>query len=904
MSALAPPERLGAVPATRHCLDLDALDALPKAPLALSKVIGEQRRLADEELKRLFAEGTDIGELVHARAWVVEQLVLAVWERLIDPDQPLALCAVGGFGRGELHPHSDVDLLILTEDNAALDAPTTQALHHLVQVLWDASLHPGHAVRDVTECITQAQGDVSVMTNLMEVRGIAGDGRLHDALAQALDSEALDSTALWPSDQFFKAKVEEQTERYGQFEDTIYNLEPNLKEGPGGLRDVQMIAWVTQRHFQNATLHGLVEHDFLSEDEYDELVDGREYLWSLRWALHELAGRAEDRLLFDHQRHLATSFGYADANGVAGNADVERFMQRYYRVAMRLARLNERLLQSFEEELLANRAHLPSGPVDEDFQITDGYLELIDPQGFVYQPILLVKMFNVLADHPEIKGVRAATIRLVRAHLYLIDEAFRSDPEVWRLFFALLQSRQGVYHQLARMNRYGVLAALLPAFAKITGRMQFDLFHVYTVDQHTLFVVRNLRRFAHHAHADQFEHAIEVFARIDQPELLYLAALFHDIAKGRGGDHSILGAQDAEAFCQTSGLSAEQTALVVWLVRAHLLMSLTSQREDITDPMVVNRFCAAVKTRQRLDYLFVLTVADIAATSPKLWNSWKDSLLWSLYEASVEQFERGLADPIERDEGVEQTRQEALAGLAPEHHQKAQALWAQWPKRAFLRLDLAQIIWTTEAVLHDDHRPLVAMHSDTDKGVSEVFVHAPDFPGLFALVARELDCMQLNVLAARILTTDNGQSWDLFQVMDHQGQPLNDSDSARLIETLEKQLDAQVVRPLAPRPIPRRLQPFMDPPRIQIRDGRDGLTALEITATDRPGLLSAIAETLVGLGLRLFDARVATFGQRVEDVFMIAQSEGDSLKRLDDTTQAALYVELMQCLKGEDGVDE
>ncbi len=863
--------------------------------MALSKVIGEQRQLADEELKRLFAEGAAIGELVHARAWVVEQLVLAVWERLIAPDQPLALCAVGGFGRGELHPHSDVDLLILTEDNADLDARTQESLHHLVQVLWDASLHPGHAVRDVNDCIEQAKADVSIMTNLMEVRWIGGDHRLFDALAQALTDETL-----WPSDQFFKAKVDEQTERYSQFEDTIYNLEPNLKEGPGGLRDVQMIAWVTQRHFQNATLHGLVEHDFLSEDEYDELVDGREYLWTLRWALHELAGRAEDRLLFDHQRHLATSFGYSDAEDVAGNADVERFMQRYYRIAMRLARLNERLLQSFEEELLANRAHLPSGPVDEDFQITDGYLELIDPQGFVYQPILLVKMFNVLAEHPEIKGVRAATIRLVRAHLYLIDEAFRADPQVWRLFLALLQSRQGVYHQLARMNRYGVLAALLPAFAKITGRMQFDLFHVYTVDQHTLFVIRNLRRFAQRAHADQFEHAIEVFARIDRPELLHLAALFHDIAKGRGGDHSMLGAKDADAFCKTLGLGAEETALVVWLVRAHLLMSLTSQREDITDPLVVSRFCAAVKTRRRLDYLFVLTVADIAATSPKLWNSWKDSLLWSLYEASVEQFERGLADPIERDEGVEQTRQEALAELAPEHHAQAQALWAQWPKRAFLRLDLAQIVWTTDAVLQADQWPLVAIHGDIDKGVSEIFVYAPDFPGLFALVARELDCMQLNVLAARILTTKDGQSWDLFQVMDHQGQPLNDSDSARLIETLEKQLDAQVVRPLAPRPIPRRLQPFMDPPQIEIRDGRDGLTALEITATDRPGLLSAIAETLVSLGLRLFDARVATFGQRVEDVFMIGQTQGTDTQPLDQATRDALRAELLQCLEGEE----
>lgn len=897
MSTPASPERLGAVPATQHCLDLAALEHLPTDPVNLSGIIDAQRAQADQELARLFLEGTDINELVHARAWVVEQLVIACWERLINDTSGLCLCAVGGFGRGELHPHSDLDLLILTAKTDQHDEQMAESLTHLIQVLWDAQLHPGHAVRSLEDCVDQARSDVGVMTNLMEVRHIAGDEPLYRQLEQALAA-----SDLWPPADFFEAKTREQAARYAQFEDTIYNLEPNLKEGPGGLRDVQMIAWVTQRHFQNATLHGLVEHDFLSADEHDELVSGRDYLWSLRWALHQLAGRAEERLLFDHQRALARQLGFDNSQSDASvsNAAVERFMQSYYRVAMRLARLNERLLQSFEEELLANRSHLPSGPVDDDFQITDGYLELIDPQGFVYQPLLLMRMFNVLADNPEIIGVRAATIRLVREHLYLIDEAFRQDPKVLASFLNLLKSPQGVYHQLARMNRYGVLAAFLPQFAEITGRMQFDLFHVYTVDQHTLFVIRNLRRFANQEYKEQFAHAIEVFQRIDRPELLFLAALFHDIAKGRGGDHSELGAVDADEFCRMLPIDEADRALVVWLVKEHLAMSQTSQREDTSDPEVIHRFAARMGHRRALDYLYVLTVADIAATSPKLWNSWKDSLLWDLYQSVSEALERGLSDPVLRDEGVAQSKQEALALLPQSLQERAQELWQALPERAFLRLDVDQLAWTTQAVLDSASRPLVTTRSDADKGVSELFVHAQDFPGLFALVARELDRMQLNVVAARVITTTDGMSWDLFQVMDRDARPINTPDASRLKAILETQLVEQEVRPLPPRPIPRRLQPFMDRPQIEIRPHRSGLTTLEVAATDRPGLLSAIAETLVALDLRLFDARIATFGQRVEDVFIIGQDNqgGQAMGALDEPGAEALSAELMKRLDG------
>ena len=867
-------ERLSAVPATRHCLDLPALWTLPGDHQKLAKSLREARASADDALFEAFAADTDIRELVHARAWVLEQLVLVAWDRLVPAEAELDLCAVGGFARGELHPHSDVDLLILRADGQDSEAESlNQRLERFIQVLWDADLHPGQSVRSIAECVEEARNDVGVATNLMEARLLSGSGKLYAAMR-----EATDPPALWPADEFYAAKCDEQEQRHAQFEDTIYNLEPNLKEGPGGLRDVQMIAWVTHRHFGTSTLHGLVEHGFLSERELDDLVDGRDYLWRVRWALHELAGRPEERLLFEYQRKLAELFGFGSCE--EGNQCVEQFMQRYYRSVMQLARLNERLLQSFDEELLTGRKHLPSADIDNDFRLRHGYLELKDPHAFVRAPKLIMRLFLVLSANPEIRGVRAATIRLVREHLYLIDEDYRTDPEILAMFLALLRSPRLVYSQLARMNRYGVLGALLPPFGQITGRMQFDLFHVYTVDQHTLFVVRNLRRIALGKDPDSFAHAIEVFDRIERPEVLYLGALFHDIAKGRGGDHSELGAEDARAFVDQLDMPEKDRELVVWLVREHLLMSRTSQREDISDPEVVNRFAGLVASQRRLDHLFILTVADIAATSPKLWNSWKDSLLWDLYQSTSEALKRGLEHPVDRQTSVDETRQQALAQLADigAEPSDVEALWQALPPAAFLRLDAEQLVWTTGEVLAAERLPLVAARNLEHKGISEVFVHAEDFAGLFAVVARELDRMQLNVLAARVVTTQNesARSWDVFQVMDANGKPLNRSDGARLKASLAEQLAAKTVRPLPPRPVPRRLQPFMGRAEISLQD-QDGLTMLEVAATDRPGLLSAIAEALVSRGVRLIDARVATFGQRVEDIFLIADEAGTAL---------------------------
>ncbi|MCA1779055.1 MAG: [protein-PII] uridylyltransferase [Xanthomonadaceae bacterium] len=564
-------DRLLAPPASRNCLDLNALEALEQQPESLPLELNKARKHADSVLADAFRQGTDIRELVRARAWVIEQLVLTAWHGLVKAGSGLELIAVGGFGRGELHPHSDADLLILVPDQHEL---AESELEDFVRALWDADLHPGHGVRTLDECIKQAAADVSIATNLMESRLLDGSGTLYEAMRAATEAPAL-----WPADEFFAAKSEEQKQRHDQFEDTVYNLEPDIKNGPGGLRDIQMIAWVTRRHFGTSTLHGLVEHDFLSEREHEDLVAARNRLWRIRWALHEISGRAEERLLFDYQRKLAATFDFDENDG---NGAVEAFMQRYYRTVMRVERLNEQLLQIFEEELLARRKHLPSATIDDHFRLHHGYLELIDEQAFVRQPDLLLRIFLVLSENEQVRGVRAATIRLIREHLYLIDEAFRNKPENLNLFLQLLKRKHRVYSQLERMNRYGILAALIPSFGSITGRMQFDLFHVYTVDQHTLFVIRNLRRIAVGKNRDLFAHAIDRFEHVERPEVLYLAALFHDIAKGRGGDHSELGAIDARNFLNQLEMPEEDRALVVWLVECSARASISWSMQAMT----------------------------------------------------------------------------------------------------------------------------------------------------------------------------------------------------------------------------------------------------------------------------------------------------------------------------------
>jgi [protein-PII] uridylyltransferase len=895
--------RLAAPPESRGCLDLAAIERLEakdgviglEGPdtveriAALRDFLRSAAAKADARLAEQFWSGEDVVQLVHARAWFVEQLLLLAWKKLVPFLDGVSLVAVGGYGRGELHPHSDVDLLILLADDLGEGLPKAE-IEAFVQLLWDAGFYLGHSVRTVAECAEDAADDVVTTTTFMESRLLAGSRELLEAML-----EATSPGRIWSSKAFFEAKFEEQQQRHARYHDTAYNLEPNIKEGPGGLRDIQMISWVTRRHFGARTLHGLVEHDFINEREHRDLVGGQRSLWRIRYALHLLAGRSEDRLLFDFQRQIAERFGFTDSETALA---VEQFMQLYYRTVMRLERLNESLLQRFQEAL--STADEPQArQLGEEFQVRNGYLEPADDHVFVRRPAALMEMFVMLARDESLRGLTATTIRSIRDHLYLVDDAFRESEDVNRYFLELLQQPEGVYTQLQRMNRYGLLAAFMPAFGNIVGRMQYDLFHVYTVDQHTLFVVRNLRRFAYGKYTERFPHARSVFKRIAKPELLYLAAIFHDIAKGRGGDHSELGAVDAADFCARLDIEPAEREMVAWLVRQHLLMSQTSQRKDLSDPLNIQKFAEEVGNTRYLDHLYLLTVADIAGTSPKLWNNWKNKLLWDLYLAAGDALRRGLENPIKRATRVRETRAAALSrlmrrGLDPD---RVNALWETLPEYAFWRLSPDQLEWTTESVVQrSQDGQHIAVRPVQPHGVSELLVCVPDHDGLFAAITSVLDEMALDVMSARVLTTEDGRSFDLFQLMDQHGNVLNEVDAAELVERLEKATSEEWPRAPVQRKMPRRLRHFSAAPQIAFSvDPDEAGTVLQLRCNDQPGLLSRVAAAIYTQNVQVHNARIATFGERVEDTFLISDAGHNPLT---DEAKDALGASIRQHLEG------
>jgi [protein-PII] uridylyltransferase len=842
----------------------------------LSPIIGRYRerlRTGAAALFERFDHGIPVTELVEDHSRLIDRILCELWEQIVPAGAPAALVAVGGYGRQELHPASDVDILVLVDPQAV--APLAGPLEELITLLFDIGLQPGHSVRTVAECASIAASDITVITNLIESRLLTGEAELFEAMRRAIAPERV-----WPSDAFFSAKHREQEARWHKYGDTAYNLEPNIKENPGGLRDIQMIAWVAKRHFAAETLHDLVDHGFLTEDEHRTLVEGQAHLWRIRFALHRLTGRREDRLLFDYQRTLAQQFRYSDG---PNNLAVEQFMQRYYRTVMELNRLNEMLLQLFEEAILLRDRLGPPVPINRRFQCRSGYLEVTDDGVFRRSPRALLEVFLILQTHPELQGVRASTIRLIREHRHLIDDTFRADLRARSLFMEILRQPIGINRALRRMNRYGVLAAYIPAFANIVGRMQYDLFHVYTVDEHTLFLLRNLRRYTVPELTDELPLCTAIAQKIPKLELLYLAGLFHDIAKGRQGDHSQLGAREALEFSRLHGLSDFDAGLVAWLVEKHLLMSITVQRKDIGDPQVVQAFAAEVGDSTRLDYLYLLTVADSRATNPKRWNSWRDALLRELYHNARRALLRGLDNPQAQDELIEGKRSEALRLLGQDDQDRAacQALWQGFNRDFFLHNSPDEIVWQTRLVLAADRQalPLVRIRPQTARGGTEIFIYTRDSQGLFARTTAMLDQLGLNIMGARILTNDDGMTLSSYQVLDQGGTQVE--DEARLAEiqnALESVLaDADPSLEVARR-MPRQYKHFPIETRVSFTaDEANRRTVMRLTTLDRPGLLAAVGSVFEACGIRLSNAKIATIGAEVDDIFFITSPEGTQI---------------------------
>jgi [protein-PII] uridylyltransferase len=830
-----------------------------------------------QQLRQRFLEKTDAAPaLVPQHAWLVDQLLIRVFTRhrvLLPPTLSVALVAVGGYGRAELHPASDIDLMLLTEKESA--ESVADFAEPLLRFLWDMGLEVGHSVRSLKDCVREAKADLTVVTNLMESRLLAGNEKLFERM-RALTHAG----KIWPTKNFFPAKLEEQRTRHHHFNDTAYNLEPNIKDGPGGLRDIQTIAWVTQRQFGTAALHDLVPRGFLSEDEHRALIRGRNFLWKVRTGLHYLAGRREDRLLFDYQRALARQLGYRDRPGILA---VELFMKHYYRVVKELSRLNEILLQHFQEAILAHgRTRIKI--INRRFQSRDGYLEARHPNIFEHAPYALLELFLVMQQHADLKGVRADTIRLVRANLGRINATFRRDLACRSLFMEIMRQPHGITHELRRMNAYGVLGRYLPAFGRIVGQMQHDLFHVYTVDAHSLFVVRNLRRLTVPAFHHELPFESELIQKIVKPERLFLAGLFHDVAKGRGGDHSVLGEQETEVFCRQHNLSDYDTRFIAWLVRHHLAMSWTAQREDISDPDVVLRFARVVGDQEHLDNIYLLTVADMRGTSPVVWTSWRGRLLSQLYVATTRALRRGIAQPLDLDAHIADLRREALARLKQRHvgGEVVQHFWDNLEPDYFLPYDAESLAWHAERIARTSSAelPVVATRYFPELGGSEFLFYTPDREDLFAIITGGFDRLNLSIQDARIHTLRNGFALDTFVVLDHAGQPVSDTrELARLERAMRDQLmHPQPGRELHAARLPRQLQHFPIATRVSFGQAMNKPhTIMEVTAQDRSGLLYQVALALKHCRVNLVAAKVATYGERAEDIFFVNTRENTPL---------------------------
>jgi [protein-PII] uridylyltransferase len=709
---------------------------------------------------------------------------------------------------------------------------------------------------------------------LFESRLLAGPEALFAGMRRALGSDRL-----WSSQAFFEAKVKEQTERHHRYFDTAYNLEPNVKASPGGLRDIQTIGWVAKRHFGTDTLDELVAHGFLTREELRKLKAGQSFLWKVRFGLHVLTDRREDRLLFDHQIKLAKLFGYEDASFTLA---VEQLMQKYYRTVMDVSLLNEMLLQLFREAILTQNA--APVPINPRFQIRNDYLEVTNPEIFARNPSALLELFVVLQQHPHVLGVRAETIRIIGTHVNLIDEEFRQNPRHHRLFMEILRAPVGVTHELRRMNLYGVLGRYIPAFGRVVGRMQYDLFHAYTVDAHTLFVVSNMRRLAIPKYNHEFPALSQIMQALPKQEVAYLAALFHDIAKGRGGDHSELGAVDAEAFCLEQGLGRYEARLVAWLVRNHLTLSITAQKKDISDPEVVNEFAQRVGDQAHLEYLYVLTVADVRGTNPKLWNTWKAKLFEEFYERTKRALRRGLESPLDQEELIRETQGAARALLSALDPAVIEKVWSRWSEGYFLRCTPEEIAWHTTLLAgrsEQDSTPVIAIRQLADQGGTAVLTFTDHRQHSFARTTAVLDQLGLNVVDARVISTKNGFSLDTYVVLEESGAVI--SDSARIHE-IERGLWRNLQQPensplTVTRRAPRQVRMFSTPTQVNFSlDTRNNRTILELIAGDRPGLLSEVGKVFKAEKVDIHGAKIGTVGERAEDVFYVTDDDGQPLK--------------------------
>lgn len=835
-----------------------------------------------------------VNVLVKARARFIDDVLVQLWHQFgLHKSKDLSLIAVGGYGRGELHPCSDIDLLILTESR--LSSAQQEAIGQFIAILWDLRLEVGHSVRTLKESVKLGKDDITIATNLLEMRLLTGNKTLFEQLQLEVSKDSF-----WTSQAFFQAKRHEQQQRHAQYHGTAYNLEPNLKANPGGLRDIQTIGWVAKRHFQTRTMRELVAYQYLTEDEYQELMECEAYLWQMRFALHMEAGRNENRILFDYQPAVAERLGF----GSDGKASVERMMKRFFRTVQRVSELNEMLLQHFDGSILNHKEKVKTLILDDYFELQGHLICARDNAVFARRDNLL-RLFWHIANNSNITGVHSSTMRLIRQVRRRLMGDLQDYEACRQLFLAIIRHPRGMDKAITLMHRYGVLAAYLPQWRNIVGQMQFDLFHAYTVDEHTHRLLKNLYKYTLSEHESEFPLCSDIVRKMEKPELLYLAGIFHDIAKGRGGDHSELGAMDVREFAKLHKLSDFDSKLIAWLVEHHLLMSVTAQRRDIHDPAVVAEFAEKVRDETRLNYLYCLTLADIRATNDNLWNDWKGSLLRELFLATQKAFRRGLEKPMDLRDLIRENQSEAMPLLLKQTFSESEILhlWSRIKADYFARYSARQIAWHCEHILRhknpDD--PLVLISKSPIRGGTQVFIYTKDQPKLFARLVAALDSKKVNIFDAQIMTNKDGYAMDTFVILEQNGDPVNSPSRQQSIKrALELYIAGKPDLSRQKTKLSRQMRQFNVPPKVVFLPGNTSKrTMIELAALDTPGLLANIGEVFQRCDVNIHAAKITTIGERAEDFFMISNSNDQALSAEQQSElKRALIEQLSQQTEG------
>lgn len=853
---------------------LPVLDEKLLNPVDIRKIFSD---LKEQELQE-FSKDIDIYHLICRRSHLYDQLLLALWRHFkFDQQTTLSLIAVGGYGREEMFPLSDLDFLILSSE--PLTEQLEQQIAEFVQFLWDCHFEVGHSIRTLAQCIEEGKNDISIATNLLESRFLAGNQTLFEQLSRQIYQDDF-----WSMKDFFVAKQAEKNERYQRYHNTAYNLEPDIKYSPGGLRDLHLLYWIAWRHFKAKNLTDLLDFGFIYPEEYQALLDCQTFLFKLRYALHLVIKRYDNRLLFERQLKISSMLGYQGE----GNQAVEKMMKAYFRNSQQIMQLSEVLMQDYQEQFLSPHTTkvIEKIEISPAFYLVNNSIQLQCHDTFQTAPETMVELFLQLCHYPQ-SYIHSSTLRQLRLALLNQQHYLSENTQARDYFIQIFNQPQAITRAIVPMHRYGVLKAYLREWKHIVGLMQFDLFHAYTVDEHTVRLLRKLESFASAECAELHPLCHQIFPTLTKKPQLFLAALFHDIAKGRSGDHAELGAIDMFDFAIQHGFSEQDAEFMAWLVLSHLQMSIVAQRRDIHDPDEIRRFANIVNNKMRLDYLVCLTVADICATNETLWNSWKRTLLATLYRYTKQQLEQGITVPLDYSIQILQNRIKALDLMQPmlEKYQikvnDVNKLWQRCPEEYFLRNTSKQLAWHAEHLCQIEdlsNEVIVLVSSRFSRGATEIFIYCADQPQLFNKVVRTLDAKNLSIHDAQIITAESGEVFDSFIVTEADGSALRKPRRDEISQVLKAVLKGEKKVPTATARRSSKLQHFNVPLEVRFLNiEKEEQTELELITKDRAGLLAMISDIFTEQQLTLANAKITTNGEKAEDFFILTNLKGVAL---------------------------